>query len=220
MADVKVSALTALTGANLANGDQFLVTDVGSPNVSKSITADELAQGSQFTSRYVSQANEIRVGLASYFVWNNSTGAVSAPSLALGGGGVLPGFVKTTPTGQTISMWINDVLIPSTWSTCNIHLIYTFDATDAGDVALVGNVAATPTNGSAGSTTSNSVVIETLNGKTANRFYEVNLGGSGSGWTTGTAGYFRFKLDRAGGNAGDTATTTVRAAMMVLRKVS
>lgn len=52
MADVKVSALTALTGANLANGDQFLVTDVGSPNVSKSITADELAQGSQFLSRY------------------------------------------------------------------------------------------------------------------------------------------------------------------------
>jgi hypothetical protein len=56
MADVKVSALTALTGADLANGDQFLVTDVGSPNVSKSITADELAQGSQFTSRYRASA--------------------------------------------------------------------------------------------------------------------------------------------------------------------
>jgi hypothetical protein len=58
MADVKVSALTALTGANLANGDQFLVTDVGSPNVSKSITADELAQGSQFTSRFVPKAGD------------------------------------------------------------------------------------------------------------------------------------------------------------------
>jgi hypothetical protein len=52
MADVKVSALTALTGADLANGDQFLVTDVGSPNVSKSITADEWAQASQFSGRY------------------------------------------------------------------------------------------------------------------------------------------------------------------------
>jgi hypothetical protein len=53
----KVSQLTALTGANLANGDQFLVTDVGSPNVSKSITADELAQGSQFSSRYASKTD-------------------------------------------------------------------------------------------------------------------------------------------------------------------
>jgi hypothetical protein len=57
MADVKVSALTALTGADLANGDQFLVTDVGSPNVSKSITMDELAQGSQFSSRYASSTS-------------------------------------------------------------------------------------------------------------------------------------------------------------------
>jgi len=73
MADVKVSALTALTGANLANGDQFLVTDVGTPNVSKSITADELAQGSQFSSRYSSRASTSGRFAAVYF-----TGVIDA----------------------------------------------------------------------------------------------------------------------------------------------
>jgi hypothetical protein len=46
------NSTTALTGANLANGDKLAVVDVGSPDVAKYITADELAQGSQFSSRY------------------------------------------------------------------------------------------------------------------------------------------------------------------------
>jgi hypothetical protein len=46
------NSTTALTGANLANGDKLAVVDVGSPDVPKYITADELAQGSQFSSRY------------------------------------------------------------------------------------------------------------------------------------------------------------------------
>ena len=52
MAEVKVSALTALTGANVANGDELYIVDTGSPNVSKKITADELAQMPQLSSRY------------------------------------------------------------------------------------------------------------------------------------------------------------------------
>jgi hypothetical protein len=53
----KISQLPALTGANLANGDLFPVVDVGSPNQTEYITADELAQGSQFSSRFVAKTD-------------------------------------------------------------------------------------------------------------------------------------------------------------------
>ncbi len=43
MADTKVSALTALTGSNLANGDLFYVVDVSAGTAgSKSITFSEM----------------------------------------------------------------------------------------------------------------------------------------------------------------------------------
>lgn len=48
MADTKLSALTALTGANLVGGDLFYVDDV-SVTTSKSITAAELAIGLPIT---------------------------------------------------------------------------------------------------------------------------------------------------------------------------
>jgi multidrug efflux pump subunit AcrA (membrane-fusion protein) len=51
------NSTTALTGANLANGDKLAVVDVGSPDVAKYITADQLAQGSQFSTRYASTTN-------------------------------------------------------------------------------------------------------------------------------------------------------------------
>jgi hypothetical protein len=52
MADTKISALTALTGANVATGDQLPIVDA-SAATTKSITADELARASVFTSRYL-----------------------------------------------------------------------------------------------------------------------------------------------------------------------
>lgn len=62
MAEVKVSALTALTGANVANGDELYIVDTGSPNVSKKITADELAQMPQLSSRYQSALYKFKSG--------------------------------------------------------------------------------------------------------------------------------------------------------------
>ncbi len=54
----KISQFTAQTGASVANGDLFPIVDVGSPNVSEYITADELAQMPQLSSRYVPLAND------------------------------------------------------------------------------------------------------------------------------------------------------------------
>jgi hypothetical protein len=119
MADVKVSALTALTGANLANGDELYVVDVGSPNVSKKITADELAQGSQFSSRFVPKSGET--------LWIGAAGmgaTFGTPSLTWDG-----------PTGWNISpLWLLDaanielvgltVFLPSYWGTYDVDLYW------------------------------------------------------------------------------------------------
>jgi multidrug efflux pump subunit AcrA (membrane-fusion protein) len=70
---------TALTGANLANTDRLAVLDVGTPDVPKYIEADELAQGSQFSSRYQPQANDaIWLGAGLFGA------AAGSPSLAAG----------------------------------------------------------------------------------------------------------------------------------------
>jgi hypothetical protein len=127
MADVKVSALTALTGADLANGDQFLVTDVGSPNVSKSITADELAQGSQFSGRYKP--------LASDTIW--------IPAGAFGPGSGSPSL---TLTASRWAAWLFDpssvesisahFVVPPQWITAHADLYWTNHAAGSGDVRL------------------------------------------------------------------------------------
>lgn len=53
----KISQYPAQTGASVANGDLFPIVDVGSPNVSEYITADELAQIPQLSSRYASSTS-------------------------------------------------------------------------------------------------------------------------------------------------------------------
>jgi hypothetical protein len=127
MADVKVSALTALTGADLANGDQFLVTDVGSPNVSKSITADELAQGSQFTSRYIGKTNDTifwQVGSATITSGTPTFGRWASSYLW---GGVL----FDASAAEAISF---GGVLPHYWSTFDIKLWWANDSTGSGDV--------------------------------------------------------------------------------------
>lgn len=52
MADAKISALTALTGANLATGDVLAVEDL-SAATTKKITADELRQAAVFTDYFL-----------------------------------------------------------------------------------------------------------------------------------------------------------------------
>jgi hypothetical protein len=126
MADVKVSALTALTGADLANGDQFLVTDVGSPNVSKSITADQLAQGSQFSSRFVPKSGNT--------LWIPATamglqqGSPTLGSAALGA----PSWLLDASSQEGIAFTFYP---PQWWSTFNLSLWWTNAGAGSGDVS-------------------------------------------------------------------------------------
>jgi hypothetical protein len=129
MADVKVSALTALTGANLANGDQFLVTDVGSPNVSKSITADELAQGSQFSSRYKP--------LASDRLWISAAQMIAvqgSPSLSNFGGYYVPSWALDASTDERVAF---SMFMPVGWNTMTAKVwMANAAASNAGNVVL------------------------------------------------------------------------------------
>jgi hypothetical protein len=118
MADVKVSALTALTGANLANGDQFLVTDVGSPNVSKSITADELAQGSQFSSRYKPLASDVVWLPATTLVPENGSTLTSFAIVNYVHAAIL--FDQTT-----VEYAIGNFHIPPSWNTADVDVLWT-----------------------------------------------------------------------------------------------
>ena len=123
----KISQLTALTGAGLANGDQFLVTDVGSPNVSKSITADELAQGSQFSSRFVPKAGDrMFVGAGEMFA------TLGSPTL---------GRTNTTYDwgGWALDSASNEgvgfnFVPPPHWATYDIIAWWTNDGAGSGDV--------------------------------------------------------------------------------------
>ncbi len=55
MADTKLSALTALTGASVATGDLLYIDDI-SATTSKSITVDQLRQASPFTGAFAARA--------------------------------------------------------------------------------------------------------------------------------------------------------------------
>lgn len=128
MADVKVSALTALTGADLANGDQFLVTDVGSPNVSKSITADELAQGSQFSSRYVAKSGDYLFISAGAFGANG--GSPSNDSL---GGSAYSANSWLLDADSLEQVGVN-VDLPTFWTTANVEVYWANAGAGSGDV--------------------------------------------------------------------------------------
>ena len=130
MADVKVSALTALTGANLANGDQFLVTDVGSPNVSKSITADELAQGSQFSSRYQAIAGD-RIWVDTTML-DTRTATPSRSSLFNGQAWYLD--------QSTVERVSTNLFIPSSWTTFDVTVYVANTTSSSGDVVMEGIV--------------------------------------------------------------------------------
>jgi hypothetical protein len=125
MADVKVSALTALTGADLANGDQFLVTDVGSPNVSKSITADELAQGSQFSGRFVPKSGDVLQIPARMF-----DVASNAPSY-----GLINGLQMGWSFDQTdLESIAGSAPVPAWWSTFDVYFYWCNMGAGAGAV--------------------------------------------------------------------------------------
>ena len=221
MADVKVSALTALTGANLANGDQFLVTDVGSPNVSKSITADELAQGSQFSSRFVSQADQIRIDLGNQHTINQSTGAIADPVTIGDGSGSAAGFIKTTPTAQGIMLQVATPMIPTSWTTMNIKMIYSIQTASTDDVVFRAVWTSDPADGTALSGSVGNDVTTDLTGLTAYHRQMMTLA-SGAATSTheGSTRYFKVQVARRADQAGDTASTTVYGHQLIIEKAS
>jgi hypothetical protein len=105
-----------------------LVTDVGSPNVSKSITADELAQGSQFSSRFVPKSGDtILIPAASF--------GASYQSPTLGNvGGTFGGWLLDPSTDEYIS---SAVYVPDWWATYHVDILWTINAVSSGDVRFV-----------------------------------------------------------------------------------
>ena len=138
MAEVKVSALTALTGANVANGDELYIVDTGSPNVSKKITADELAQMPQLSSRYVSKTDE-------EYRWLGAGDMVPVSNLAsLGWVGVLYGNDPVWRLDSGILEYLScSAILPDYWTTFKVELYWTNVAASSGDVSvrLYGNFA-------------------------------------------------------------------------------
>lgn len=123
MAEVKVSALTALTGANVANGDELLINDVGSPNVSKKITADELAQATQFSSRYAPKADD-RIWLPVH-----AGPFDGSPTLTIVG--TTPVLRLDASTNEGLALSCSP---PSWWSTYNVDIYWTNSGTGSGNV--------------------------------------------------------------------------------------
>jgi len=217
---VKVSALTALTGADLANGDQFLVTDVGSPNVSKSITADQLAQGSQFSGRYVSQADQIRIDLQTCMTWNTSTGATASAVLRNDGDAMVLTFPKPTPTAQDTVVKLNSLYIPDSWTTGRVTLIYSIQAANTDEVVFRFSMASYNDAGSFTSGTLGSLTTVDLDGKTAYRYYGMDLGTFTTSGHEGSSRYTALNVSRVASNAADTSSATVCGHAIVISKDS
>jgi hypothetical protein len=108
-----------------------LVTDVGSPNVSKSITADELAQGSQFSGRYKPLASDsIFIPATQFF------GSVGSPTLltvgnASTGANRVVAWLFDAASNETIS---TTTIIPPGWASLSVHLWWSNAGAGAGDV--------------------------------------------------------------------------------------
>jgi hypothetical protein len=127
------NSTTALTGANLANGDKLAVVDVGSPDVPKYITADELAQGSQFSSRYAPKAttfDRLWIPAAAMDVID------TAPTLSAGYLDVV--WLLDASSDEGVG---SNFVLPTEWATFHIDLYWSAAAT-TGDVYWVTYVSA------------------------------------------------------------------------------
>ena len=118
------NSTTALTGANLANGDKLAVVDVGSPDVAKYITADELAQGSQFSSRYVGKSGD-RLWISARDM--NPGANVTATTVGYWATPCLS-YADTSYPGAGAT-----VVLPAHWTTFDVKLYWTV-ASGSGNV--------------------------------------------------------------------------------------
>lgn len=130
MAEVKVSALTALTGANVANGDELYIVDAGSPNVSKKITADELAQMPQLSSRYQPLASD-RIWIdAARIIPTFST--FSTGTLGNASGDYRRVGAALWPDGDRVGTVTN--VVPQSWASMDVFYWWSNAGTGSGNV--------------------------------------------------------------------------------------
>jgi hypothetical protein len=118
---------TALTGADLANSDRIPVLDGSVP---KYIEADQLAQGSQFSSRFVarSQDSYLWIGAGDLDAVDGSPS--TAPVITVGYRAATAWFFDAS----VLEMVAASTVIPSHWATYNISLWWCNSGTTAGNV--------------------------------------------------------------------------------------
>lgn len=127
----KISQFPAQTGASVANGDLFPIVDVGSPNVSEYITADELAQAPQFSSRYKPLASDtIWIPAAQFTGVQNSPvmGTLGSASTATARTGVM---LFDASLIESVS---STLMCPPGWSTADVYLWWSNAGAGSGDV--------------------------------------------------------------------------------------
>ena len=138
MANKRISELTSITGANLADADLLVVVDVSDPTMAasgtnKKVTLDEFAQDSAFSSRYVSKSDE-------KYRW------VSAPSMGATAGSPSLSAVSGGGTNLNAIAWLMDSssnecislseLLPDYWATYHVDLYWGNTSASSGDVGL------------------------------------------------------------------------------------
>lgn len=207
MAEVKVSALTALTGANVANGDELYIVDTGSPNVSKKITADELAQMPQLSSRYMPKASDTMwIGAAS---WHLETGVTMAD---YAGRTPFVAYDASTTECATITAYL-----PSWWTTFDVDLYWTNSGGGSGDVRWLMTYGQMGDGDSEDSTTFSLGSAQNVTAP-SQRVIKVTRVKSGQSITAGKP--FGFALFREADNVGDTLANDAGMLGLLLTRAS
>ena len=120
----------SLTGANVANGDELYIVDVGTPNVSKNITADELAQAPQFSSRYVSKTTEDNVRWLGVGDLEAFAGTPTVGNAGLNAGNA-PFWMLDASAPEAVA---GSIMIPSHWTTFKVEAYWCNVSSSSGDV--------------------------------------------------------------------------------------
>jgi len=127
MATKKITELNTLTGAGVANGDLLPIVDIGTPNETKAITADQLAQMPQLSSRYAPLNDQIITIPAGAMV-------ATSGSPTLGGGGDGGRWNSWAMDASTTEVATFGIAFPDWWNTVNVDLWWTNGGAGAGDV--------------------------------------------------------------------------------------
>jgi hypothetical protein len=191
------NSTTALTGANLANGDKLAVVDVGSPDVPKYITADELAQGSQFSSRYKPLADD------QFFV--------SATQMVIVAGASLSNSASMAPVllfDQSDTEFVAcGFVCPPSWASFHVDLFWTNGGAGAGNV----NWRIAWSSSADGDTPAETFLGAFDIAAPAAGVLKVSRLSGVNGLTSTVGKMFNIQLRRTGGAAGDTLANDAAA---------